>query len=172
MSLSPRLAASSAAARVSETYDPEGEVDLRGYGGSMAVYSSLVATGLLVGVSRQQQLPEQYAVRDLVIGGIATHKLSRLLSKGGVTSPLRAPFTEFSEAGGASEHVETPRGHGARHAVGSLLTCPFCVGVWIATAYVGGLAIAPRQTRACAALFSVVAGSDFLQHAYARVRSD
>lgn len=158
--------------RLSDGYDPEGEVDLSGYGGSMAVYASLVASTLLIGAGRHRQLPERYDTRDLVIGGIATHKLSRLLSKGGVTSPLRAPFTEFTEAGGASEHLETPRGHGARHAIGSLLTCPFCVGVWIATAYVGGLSVAPRQTRAFAAVFSVVAGSDFLQHAYARVRSD
>jgi hypothetical protein len=162
----------SALARLSDGYDPEGDVDLGGYGGSMAVYASLVASSLLVGAGQHRSLPDRYDARDLVIGGIATHKLSRLLSKGGVTSPLRAPFTEFTEAGGASEHVESPRGHGARHAIGSLVTCPFCVAVWIATAYVGGLAVAPRQARACAALFAVVAGSDFLQHVYARVRSD
>ncbi len=73
-----------------------------------------VASGLLVGAGRQRHLPEHYEVRDLVIGGVATHKLSRLLSKGGVTSPLRAPFTEFAgrraPASTSSRHAATARG--------------------------------------------------------------
>ena len=73
-----------------------------------------------------------------------------------MTSPLRAPFTQFEEAAGNSEHHEVPRGeHGVRHTVGELLTCPFCLGVWIATAYVAGLGVAPRAARGWAAVFAV-----------------
>ena len=59
-----------------------------------------------------------------------------------------------------------------RHTVGELLTCPFCLGVWVATAYVAGLVVAPRPTRALAAVMTVVAGSDTLQHGYSRLRGD
>jgi hypothetical protein len=54
--------------------------------------------------------------------------------------------------------------------VGELITCPFCLGVWIGTAYVAGLALAPRAARTWAAVFTVSALSDFLQHGYARMR--
>jgi hypothetical protein len=112
-------------------------------------------------------------MQDLTVGGIATHKLTRLLSKASVTSPLRAPFTQFEEPAGSGEHVESPRGrHGFRHTIGELLTCPFCLGVWIGTAYVAGLAIAPRSTRSLAAVLTVVALSDTMQHGFARLRGD
>jgi hypothetical protein len=155
------------------SYDPRDEVDLGGFVGSLAAYAASVAG--LVGASRAlgKTLPERYEVADLVIGGVATHKLTRLLSSASVTSPLRAPFTEFEEAAGSGEHHESPRGeHGVRHTVGELLTCPFCLAVWVASAYIGGLVTAPRATRAAAAVLSVVAASDALQHVYARLRTD
>lgn len=155
------------------TYDPDGEVNLGGYTHSLAVYVAGVSGLLLLGRATGRQLPEHYSVRDLALGGIATHKLTRLLSKASVTSPIRAPFTEFEGAAGSGEHVERPRGRtGVRHTVGELLTCPFCLGVWVGTAYVAGMAYAPRPTRTAAAVLTVVGVSDGLQHAYARLRGD
>jgi hypothetical protein len=59
-----------------------------------------------------------------------------------------------------------------RHTVGELLTCPFCLGQWVGTGYVAGLALAPRAARTWAAVFTVTAVSDLLQHFYARVRAN
>ena len=119
------------------------------------------------------ELPEHWSARDLLVGGIATHKLTHLVGRAWVTSPVRAPFTQFETAAGSGEHVERARpGHGVRHTVGELLTCPFCLGVWVGTSYVAGLAVAPRPTRALAAVLTVVAVSDTLQHAYSRLRGD
>lgn len=148
-------------------------VNLRGFGGSMTVYG-LAVSGFLAAVRASgRELPSEYSLRDLAVGAVATHKFSRLLAKGSVTSPLRAPFTEFAGAAGSAEHHEEARGsHGVRHTVGELVTCPFCLGVWVGTAYVAGLGLAPRTTRAWAAVFCVVAGSDALQQAYARLRID
>lgn len=155
-----------------DDYDPNGEVNLEGFAGSMATYGVALAA-LAVAVRTVGSPPERYALGDVLLGGLATHKFSRLLTKGSVTSPVRAPFTEFTEAAGSSEHDERPRGsHGPRHTIGELLTCPFCVGVWVGTAYVAGLALTPRTTRAWAATFAVTGLSDFLQHAYSRVRAD
>ena len=104
--------------------------------------------------------------------GLATHKVARIVAKDAVTSPVRAPFTEFHGSAGEAELAEKVVGTGWRKAVGELLTCPFCLGVWVGTAYVAGLALAPRTTRAWAATFAVTGVSDFLQHAYARIRQD
>jgi hypothetical protein len=155
------------------TYDPDDEVNLTGYADSMAVYVASVTGLLALGRATGRELPEHYSLRDLTLGGIATHKLTRLLSRASVTSPLRAPFTQFEQAAGSGEHVEKPRdGHGLRHTVGELLTCPFCLGVWVGTAYVAGMAFAPRPTRAMAAVLTVVGASDALQHGYSRLRGD
>ncbi|MGH8910523.1 MAG: DUF1360 domain-containing protein [Egibacteraceae bacterium] len=112
-------------------------------------------------------LPERLEPIDLALTAVATHKLSRLLAKGAVTSWLRAPFTQFDGPSGAAEIAEQVRGDGARHAVGELLTCPFCLSQWIATGLVFGLVLAPRPTRLVAGLFSALSGADFLQFAYA-----
>jgi hypothetical protein len=80
-----------------------------------------------------------------------------------VTSPLRAPFTRYEGPGGPAEVNEAVRGHGARHAMGELVTCPFCVGQWVATGFAFGLLLAPRVTRQVAATFSALEAADFLQ---------
>ena len=156
-----------------KAYDPNGEVNLTGFAGSLTAFASATAATALAARAQGRTLPERYATADLLLGGLAAHKFSRLLSKASVTSPLRAPFTTFEEAAGSSEHVEVARGeHGVRHTLGELLTCPFCVGTWVSAAYVGGLTVSPRVARAWAAVFAVTAISDGLQQAYARLRDD
>jgi hypothetical protein len=153
-------------------YDPDGQVPLRGYAGSLTAFAATVAALTAAGRASGHGLPERYAVSDLVLGGLATHKFSRLLSKGSVTSPVRAPFTEFQEPAGSAELNEQARGGRVRHTIGELLTCPFCLGQWVGTGYVAGLALAPRAARAWAAVFAVTAVSDALQQVYARLRED
>ena len=97
---------------------------------------------------------------------MASHKLSRLIAKDKVTSPLRAPFTELEGKGGPAELEETSRGEGARKAIGELLVCPYCLGLWVAAAFSIGLVFTPRLTRLLAAVFSALTISDFLQIAY------
>jgi hypothetical protein len=156
---------------VADTYDADDAVNLAGYTDSLAVYTASVAGLLLAGHTNGRHLPDSYSIQDLAVGGIATHKLSRLLTSSSVASPLRAPFTTFEEPAGSGEHIESPRdGHGLRHTLGELLTCPFCLGVWVGTAYIAGLAVAPRPTRSLAAVLTVVALSDTMQHAYSRLR--
>jgi hypothetical protein len=102
--------------------------------------------------------------------GVATHKLSRLISKDRVTSPLRAPFTEYEEPTSASEVNEKLRGTGLQRALGDLISCPFCMGPWVATALAYGFRKRPRVTRFVSGIFTVVAMSDFLHYAFAAVQ--
>jgi hypothetical protein len=158
-------------ALLTKGYDPDQDVDLHGFTGSLAAYAATVGVLVAAGALRGRRLPERYAVSDVVLGGIAVHKFSRLVARSSVASPIRAPFTEFEGAAGNAEHDESPRHeHGVRHTIGELLTCPFCLGVWTGTAYIGGIGLAPRAARAWAALFTVTAVSDSLQLAYAKLR--
>jgi hypothetical protein len=160
-------------ARSVAEYDGEGHVDVVGLAACLAAF---VTGGALIGARLRtgpRELPERYGIGDLLVGGVAVHKLSRLVTKSSVASPLRAPFTEFEGPAGSGEHHESPRGtHGLRHGIGELVTCPFCLGVWASSVYVTGLVVAPRPVRAAAAALLVSAVSDGCQHVYARLRSD
>jgi hypothetical protein len=61
---------------------------------------------------------------------------------------------------------EKPRGSGLQAALGELLTCPYCLGLWMASAMVAGLVTAPRETRAVVSILTALGVSDFLHAAY------
>lgn len=136
------------------------------YATMMAVFNSLFALALLLAKRSGRELPERVGAADLATIGIASHKLSRLIAKDKVTSPLRAPFTEYEGKGGPSEFEESSRGSGTRKAIGELLVCPYCLGLWVVAAFAVGLLFAPKLTRFVAAAFSALTLSDFLQIAY------
>ena len=116
-------------------------------------------------------MPERIAPGDLLLLGVATHKLARIVTKEAITSVLRAPFTRYEAPAGAGEINESTRGRGMRHALGELLTCPFCLAVWVASYFTYGLVFAPRVTRLLASILAMVALSDTLQHLYALLKN-
>ncbi len=152
---------------VADEYAPGQHRPLGGYLATMGVYVG-VTTGLAV-LARVtgRRLPDRIALQDLVLASVATHKLSRVLAKDTVTSPLRAPFTRFEGPTGDAELGEQVRAEGAAHSVGELVSCPFCLAVWVGTGMWSGLVFAPRLTRLVAATFTSVAISDVLQLLYA-----
>jgi hypothetical protein len=145
---------------------------IMGYLTLLSLYGGAVAVAALLGQRRGRETPDRYGVQDLVFGAIATHKFTRLLAKDGVTTPLRAPFTNFEENAGSAEVNESPREGHLTHVPGEVLSCPFCLAPWVATAYVAGLALSPGSARAWASTFAVVAGSDWLQQGYSRIRTE
>jgi hypothetical protein len=145
---------------------PDEERPLRGYATLMAAFAASVGGFTVWMRASGRELPERVDGRDLALMTVATHKAARLLSKDRVTSSVRAPFTRFEGAAGAGEVSEAARGHGLRRAVGELIVCPYCVGLWIATFFAAGYAVAPKPTRWVASVLAVVFGSDVLQIAY------
>jgi hypothetical protein len=148
-----------------ETYSQGEARPLGGYVAAMATYSAGVAALSALAWRRGHRLPEKFRWSDLALMATATHKAARLLAKDPVTSPLRAPFTRYRGLSGEAELAEEPRS-GHRHATGELLTCPFCLGQWLATAFAFGLVTAPRQTRFAMSVLAARAGSDVLQFGY------
>jgi hypothetical protein len=132
----------------------------------LGTYSAVLGLLTAIGRARGVRLPERFSVQDTILLGTATHKASRILTKQEVTGPLRAPFTSREEATGASEVNESARGEGVQHTVGELLTCPFCVGVWMASGLTAGMVMAPRVTRLATTALTAIATSDMLQFVY------
>jgi hypothetical protein len=146
--------------------DPEERPPFLPYLSFMGTFGILVAAALAIAKRQGRELPERVPAGQLLLVGTASHKLSRLLSKDKVTSPLRAPFTELEGKGGPAEFEERSRGTGVRKAIGELLICPFCLGLWVIAGFSIGLLFAPRVTRFVASLFAALTISDFLQIAY------
>ena len=149
-------------------YAPHEHRPLDGYVVTMGAFGVLAGSLAAAAKVTGRPVPERPAAADVVLISIATHKLSRLIAKDSVTSPLRAPFTRYAEPGGAAEVNEQVRDQGSslRHSIGELVTCPFCLAVWVATGLTGGLVLAPRLTRLAATALTATAASDFLQMVY------
>jgi hypothetical protein len=135
--------------------------------GAMSVYAGLVAAAATAIRVSGRELPTRIPLGDAVLLTVATFRLARRIAKDPVTAPLRAPFTTFQGASGEAEVAEVVREHGGvKHAVGELVTCPFCLAQWVGTGFVLGYVAAPRATRLAALTMTMVAGSDVLQFVY------
>lgn len=150
---------------VFEGYGGE-EQRLYSYSTLMGLFNLIFAVFLLLVKGTGRALPERVDAKDLVLLGVATHKLSLIGAQDAVTSPLRAPFTELQEKESPKSLDEKPRGKGLRRSVGELLTCQFCLGMWVASLFTYGLVLAPRVTRLIATVFTVVTISDHLHQTY------
>jgi hypothetical protein len=160
------------ARRQEREYTQGADRPLAGDLGAMGVYLGAVTAGIAAVRASGRPLPDRIPVGDGLLLTVATFRLARRLAKDPVTSPLRAPFTQFQGPSGHAEIAEEVREHGGvKHAVGELLTCPFCLAQWVGTALVFGYATAPKATRLAALTMSVVAGADVLQFAYDAIQN-
>lgn len=147
-------------------HSPERERPLGWYAALVSLFGGLSATFAVWFRRSGRPLPERMDARDLALVAVAVHKASRLVAKGRVMSPVRAPFTRYQEDGGPAEVEEAARGRGLRRMVGELLVCPYCLGMWLAAGFTAGLLVAPRATRWAASVLTIAFASDALQIAY------
>jgi hypothetical protein len=154
------------ARRLEEGYAPQEDKPLGGYAVLMAVFCAIA--GGFAGWFRRsgRELPEAMRSEDLLLVSVASHKASRLLAKDRVTSPIRAPFTRYESNAGPGEVSEEPRGRGVRAAIGELVVCPYCLGMWTSAGLTAGLLVAPRFTRWLSSVLVIFFGADVLQIAY------
>ena len=157
-------------AKTSEKEECEEQL-LTEYATLLAFYLTSVAvlTGIAAGPKR---LPRKFGALDIALLGIATHKLSRIVAKDRITGILRAPFVSYVRSAGAGEVEEEPRGRGFQRGIGHLMSCPYCMAPWCATALGFGVLFAPRVTRFFAGILVSVATSDFLHRAYAKMEKE
>jgi hypothetical protein len=153
-------------------YTNGAERPLAGDLGAMGIYLGLVSAAAAAVRASGRDLPERIPVGDGLLLTVATFRLARRLAKDPVTAPIRAPFTQFQGPSGHAEISEEVREHGGvKHAVGELLTCPFCLAQWVGTGFVFGYVAAPKATRLAALTMTMVAGSDVLQFVYDAIQT-
>jgi hypothetical protein len=145
---------------------PQKRPPLVPYAAAAVLFNALFAGALVLARRQGRELPEKPSAGDIALVGVASHKLSRLVAKDKVTSPLRAPFTEVEGSGGPGELEERARGGSVRTAIGELLICPYCLDLWAVAAFSIGLLFAPRLSRFVASVFAAQSVSDFFQIAY------
>jgi hypothetical protein len=153
-------------------YTNGAERPLAGDLGAMGIYLGLVSAAAAAVRASGRDLPERIPVGDGLLLTVATFRLARRLAKDPVTAPIRVPFTQFQGPSGHAEISEEVREHGGvKHAVGELLTCPFCLAQWVGTGFVFGYVAAPKATRLAALTMTMVAGSDVLQFVYDAIQT-
>lgn len=155
--------------RAERDYSAGRERPLGGYLAAMAGFGAYTATWATAVRLRGRPLPERPEPWDVVLTSVATFRLSRLLSKGSVTSPLRAPFTRYVGPQGPAELHEEARSADGKETIGELVTCPFCTSVWVASTLTAGQLLWPRATRTAMGTLAALAGADALQLAYGRL---
>jgi hypothetical protein len=117
-------------------------------------------------VLARNRLPQRIGFGDIARVGLASYKLGRLIAKDEVTAFVRSPVTESDESG-----EEEPKGEGVQRILGELVTCPYCIGVWVAAGLTYGLVLWPRQTRVVTTIFGAQAVADFLNAGFVRLRA-
>jgi hypothetical protein len=85
-------------------------------------------------IRRSTKTVEKPTGSEILLIGLATYRLSRIISHDRVTQYLRMPFVE---TGKGTEQVEgtqeEPKGEGLQRAIGELVTCTYCSSVWAGT---------------------------------------
>ena len=107
--------------------------------------------------------PEQLTALDLAVLSAATFKAARTVAHDEVLSFLREPFVQGEAHEGDEKPVETGD---ARQAIGELLTCSRCIGMWAAAGVIGLHTSAPRSGRLLTWSLAAAGANDFLQAAF------
>ena len=102
--------------------DAPDERPLAAYAGLATVFNAVRRTG--------RALPERIEARDLLLlrGGHAQDRAPR--DQGSGHQPAARAVHAIPERGRGRRDQRVDAGAGLRHAVGKLLTCPFCFAVW------------------------------------------
>jgi uncharacterized protein DUF1360 len=109
--------------------------------------------------------PRETTWLDLAALSAATFKVASTVTHDHVTSFLREPFVE-GEAGSGDEERPVQTG-GIDQAIGELLTCSRCVGMWAAAGLATTQVIAPRFGRLLTWSLAGAGINDLLQAVFA-----
>lgn len=99
---------------------------------------------------------------DLILLGLSTYRLGRLIAYDRVMEPLRQFVTEtVPDSTGAGDSVD-PKGEGFQQALGQLVCCPICAGTWVAAGLTYLNYLLPGPTRVFLIMTSAIAIAELL----------
>lgn len=144
---------------------------LKGYATLAALYGISMAS-LLGWANKRGKLVKTVSVPDLVVLGLGSQKLARLMTQNRITTFARQPFTTYGGGSGSlpAEVNETARRDGGalRQALGEMMTCPYCASTWT-TGSLFGLYLANRRLGRSLGVFLTAATlTDLAQRFYRR----
>jgi hypothetical protein len=132
------------------------------YAALTGVFGAVLGGFLLVA---RRRLPERVGFGDVIRIGLASYKIGRLIAKEEVASFVRAPVTQ-------DEETTEPKPEGFERVLGELVTCPYCIGLWVASGLSYSLVLLPRQTRLVTTIFGAQAVADFLNAGFVRLKEN
>lgn len=103
-----------------------------------------------------------------VILGIACFRLTHLLVAEENTTFLRSPLVDAvnePDAAGRWIKLQYPKPSRLRGFLGALISCPWCTGIWVSTAFVVGWGLFPHVVFPIAVVFAVAGLGIFLEMA-------
>jgi len=110
---------------------------------------------------------------DLALLGLASYRLTHLIVYDKIFEFLRRPFMkevkEKDSEGNLEVYVE-PRGTGIRHFLGELVSCYWCVGIWMSGGLVVLHLLLPAVVIKTFILFMAVAGIQSLLETFVTSR--
>lgn len=99
---------------------------------------------------------------DLVLLSLSTYRLGRLVAYDRVMEPLRNFVARtVPDPTGAGDTTEA-KGEGIQQSVGQLVTCPICIGTWIAAGLVYLLYLFPGPVRVFLTMTAVIGVAELL----------
>ena len=136
-------------------------------------YAGLIGMFLIgiagLGVLSRRHEEVRYAPTDFLVLALATFKASRTLARDDVTRFMREPFIEGAPTVAEHEHP-VPSG-GVRQALGELVTCSRCLGMWAGAGLVAVDLAAPAFGRPLRWSLAVAGANDWLQAGFAGLTS-
>lgn len=120
----------------------------------IALYNAIFGTFLWLYRRKSGRL-ERVTGLDLVLLGMSTLRMAKLVSEDEVTAVVRKPLVEVEKG------QRKPKGNGLQLALGQLVLCPTCVGTWMAAFLTYALHLFPTQTRPFLAMMSASGASQF-----------
>jgi hypothetical protein len=127
-----------------------------------ATFGGLLAAAGVLGRALDRD-PQCQNWLDLAVLSAATFKAARTLARDEVTSFIRQPFVRGDAHSGDEEPVQG----GMHQAIGELVTCTRCAGMWTAAGLASAQILAPRFGRLLTWSLGAAGLNDFLQAGFA-----
>jgi hypothetical protein len=143
---------------------PPQDPPYRAYAGIVAAF--VAGLGAVSAAAAARDRPQdEISATDLALLGLATFKASRTVARDKVTSFVREPFVEGEAYDGEDE--QPTHDSELRQAIGELVTCTRCIGVWLGAGLASTQILAPRTGRLLTTVLAAGALNDFLLAGFA-----
>ncbi|RHW43240.1 DUF1360 domain-containing protein [Neobacillus notoginsengisoli] len=98
---------------------------------------------------------ENFTLELLIVMGLASFRLTRIIVFDKITEFIRAPFLDEIEENG--DVYVVPKPSGLKKWIGELLSCYWCTGIWASAGLLGMYVFLPKVGIAVILIFAVAA---------------